>query len=162
MCHSQPRFVADVMLGSLARWLRILGYDVLYDRNIDDRELVELSVAEGRIALTRDRRLVRRKRLSQYCLIESDDLHQQILEVMSYSGEKIQAERLLSRCIQCNVLLEPVSPSSVAAEIPPYVYRTRTKFSRCPRCRKVYWRGSHRERMMERLRGLQAAQERSW
>lgn len=158
---SRPRFVADVMLGSLARWLRILGYDVLYDRAIDDHTIVDLSVSENRIALTRDRRLVQRRRLAQYCLIESDDLHHQILEVMSCLGERIQPEHLLTRCIRCNTPLDRVSPASVAAEIPAYVLQTRKHFSRCPDCRNVYWRGTHRERMLERLQNLQAALENS-
>jgi len=149
------------MLGSLARWLRILGYDVLYDRTIADQTIVELSVSENRIALTRDRRLVQRRRLTRYCLIESEDVHQQIVEVMSCLGEEIHPEHLLTRCIRCNTPLDRVSPASVAAEVPAYVLQTRKHFSRCPDCKKVYWRGTHRERMLERLHSLQAELQKS-
>lgn len=144
------------MLGSLAKWLRILGYDVSYDNRIDDDEIVDRCEAENRVALTRDRRLIQRRRLRRFVFIRSNHLLGQIREVLSYLGEEIDAERVLTRCVECNALLETASKEAVRDHVPSYVYQTQNRFKRCPSCRKIYWGGTHREHMLEKLRTLLA------
>jgi uncharacterized protein len=149
----EPRFLADVMLGTLARWLRILGYDTEYDNRISDEEIVRRCLAEERMALTRDVRLTERRRLRSL-LIESNQLSGQIREVLRFLGTEIDAERILTRCVQCNAALAEADREAVRDLVPPYVYQTQSKFKRCPVCDRVYWGGTHRDHILTRLRKL--------
>jgi len=157
------RFIADVMLGKLARWLRILGYDVLYDPNAEDEILVARAVTEGRILLTKDRYLIERwrKKLRQngYLLLKSDDWREQLKETISHFGLDVQNHRM-TRCPDCNGLLEEVPKESVRYKVPFFVFTVHERFARCTQCGKVYWAGSHYERMNatldELLRELQS------
>ena len=97
-----PTFAADCMLGTLAKWLRILGYDAFYRNRIEDGELVELARAEGRVVLTRDRRLTERRRARPFVLIASDRPEEQIRQLIAEIGLELREERLLSRCLPCN------------------------------------------------------------
>ncbi len=139
------------MLGTLARWLRILGYDTEYERDVDDEVLVRRCVAEGRIALTKDRKLVERRALRNALLIRSKSLGGQVREVLAVTGEDPSDRPFLSRCVECNSALEDVSREDVRDRVPPYVFRTQRKFRSCPSCGRIYWAGTHRDRMLERL-----------
>ncbi len=150
----RPRFLADVMLGSLARWLRILGYDTVYDNQIEDDEIVHRCVVENRIALTRDVPLTERRDLPDALLIRSDRLMEQVREVLDYIGEAVAPDRFLTRCVVCNSVLESISKDAVRDEVPPYVFRTQQHFKRCPGCGRIYWGGTHREHILERLRDI--------
>ncbi len=90
------------MLGSLARWLRVLGYDVSYDSQLDDAALVEQAIREERIILTRDRRLVERRKAHNHLLIQSERLEEQLFQVFGEHGDAIDPERLFGRCLRCN------------------------------------------------------------
>ncbi len=142
------------MLGSLARWLRILGYDTAYRRAIEDTELVELCVREDRIALTRDRRLVRRRALSRWLLVEGVGLGAQLREVLRLTGDDPFHLPLLTRCVECNDRLEEAPEEAVAERVPPYVLQTQSRFLACPACQRVFWAGTHREKILRRLRDL--------
>lgn len=142
------------MVGSLARWLRILGFDVVYDVELDDPSLVDLSVREDRIILTRDRGLIERRRARNHLLIESDDLDRQLLQVLSALRLDTDAERVLGRCVRCNVGLDPVAAEIARPLVPTYVARTQDSFFRCPQCERIYWPATHVERMRQRLRDL--------
>jgi uncharacterized protein with PIN domain len=151
---NRPKFYADVMLGTLARWLRILGYDTCYDNAIDDDTLVSRCNSDNRVALTRDRRLAKRNHLN-YCLfIQSEKLPDQLAEVLRFTAESVMPELILSRCLECNVPIEEVEKERIKTEVPPYVFRTQSEFRRCPHCGRVYWAGTHRERILERLSEL--------
>jgi len=145
------KFAADCMLGTLAKWLIILGHDVAYDSRIEDRELVESARRQGRTILTCDRRLVERRDARDHILIGSQDLRAQIRQVLEERGLRIRKDRLFRRCIQCNRRTRPAARASIRAEVPPYVYRTRRRFTRCPLCRRVFWRATHVSRMLEDL-----------
>lgn len=146
------RFAADCMLGTLAKWLRILGHDVAYFRRIEDDALVALAARERRTILTRDRRLVRRRQArDRSMLIRSQDLEEQIVQVLRERHLAIASCRPLGRCLRCNARNERVPRSAVRDRVPPYVYRTQTRFTRCARCDRVYWRATHVSRMLERL-----------
>jgi uncharacterized protein with PIN domain len=146
-----PRLIADAMLGSLARWLRALDVDVAYDPALDDPELVERAVAEGRTILTRDRRLTERRLARNHILIRSDDVAEQLRQVIGELGLRLDPGHALGRCLRCNTPLEPADPERARARVPPWVARTQQEFRACPTCERVYWRGTHVRRMLRRL-----------
>lgn len=146
-----PRFIADVMVGRLARWLRILGFDVLYSNRYEDDEIIRIADADSRLVLTRDRRLA--SRISDHSiLIEADDIDAQILQVVEHAG--IREFHPFRRCIACNSLLTPVDKESVFHRIPHYVYWTQEQFAECSACHRIYWRGTHSDKMMKKLQRL--------
>lgn len=151
------RFAADCMLGTLAKWLLILGHDVAYFRRIEDDDLVALAVREKRTILTRDRRLVQRRAARNHVLIRSQDLAEQIAQVLRERRLGVESDRLLGRCLRCNTPNESVPRSAVRDRVPVYVYRTQSRFTRCARCDRVYWRATHVTRMLERLATTAAA-----
>jgi len=134
------QLLADGMLGKLAKWLRLLGYDTAYDNAASDRELARRARAEGRVLLTRDRGLAACRGL-RTLLIQSEVLEEQVQEVRDGLGGP--PHPALSRCSVCNAVLEPISPAEIADRVPPYVLKTQTEFRRCPGCGRVYWPGSH-------------------
>ena len=142
------KLLADGMLGKLAKWLRLLGYDTVYDNVADDHELARRARAEGRVLLTRDHELAGRRGL-RTLLIQSEILKEQMQEVQDAFGPPPHPP--LSRCAVCNAALENVSPDVVADRVPPYVLRTQTEFHHCPGCGRVYWPGSHVQMMQEQL-----------
>ncbi|HYK88519.1 MAG TPA: Mut7-C RNAse domain-containing protein [Acidobacteriota bacterium] len=148
-----PRFVADVMLGRLAKWLRIAGFDVLYSNRFTDDELVELSRTEGRILLSRDTRLLVRKVVRQFVFLESDNIRDQIKQVFVIAGVR-NLPRILTRCLSCNDPLNEVTRESVRNRVPPYVFETQTRFKSCPKCHKIYWAGTHRQSVVRTLEAL--------
>jgi uncharacterized protein with PIN domain len=146
-----PRFLVDSMLGTLAKWLRILGYDTEYDARLNDNQLVRLARGEGRILLTRDTGLLRRKGF-RGLFIESEILEEQLLQVLDAFG--LPAHNLFSRCAVCNTPLEEVPKHEAWGQVPPFVFQTQEKFSLCPECDRFYWRGTHWKRMLERVKQL--------
>lgn len=152
----QPRFVADVMLGRLAKWLRIAGFDTLYSNRYTDDELVALSQGEERILLSRDTRLLIRRAVTRFIYLESDDVHAQIEQVLKVTGiEKFPA--LLTRCLQCNNVLEELERERARERVPPYVFKTQPRFKSCPDCGRIYWAGTHRRAVLRTLNKLLGA-----
>ncbi len=146
------KFLVDSMLGRLAKWLRILGYDTLYFSSLDDNDLVRMARAEGRMVLTRDREMVRRRGIDSL-LIESDDFREQLRQLLH--DLNLNLDRSFSRCPVCNNPLQRVAKEAVRERVAPYVFRTQERFSLCPQCGKIYWRGTHWQRMRERLKRLE-------
>lgn len=146
-----PKLFADAMLGALARWLRALDLDVTYDPSLDDPALVELALAEGRTILTRDRRLTERRRARNHILIRSDDVAEQVRQVLEVLGVTPDPGRLLARCLRCNHPLAGIDPEEARSRVPPWVARTQHEFRVCPECGRIYWPGTHASRMRERL-----------
>lgn len=165
----RPRFIADAMLGKLARWLRTLGYDTAYDDAIVDETLVRRAFGEGRHILTRDRKLFEEWRV-EGLLIESDGALEQLCEVVR-AYDLPRPARLFTRCRECNQVLEAVALSDVEDRLPERVLErlegeapgprpeelvddshedvreVSPTVARCPGCERVYWEGSHTERM---------------
>lgn len=141
------------MLGTLAKWLRILGYDTLYDPGLDDYQLMRLARAEERVLLTRDGELARRRGIDSL-LIESQVLEKQLRQVLSALDLEPALAPALSRCPVCNELLVPLDRQAARTRVPAYVARTQQHFRLCPGCQRVYWRGSHWQQMQERLDAL--------
>jgi len=140
------RFIADAMLGRLARWLRIMGFDTAYEEHITDAELVRRSLQEQRTVLTRDRALPEEWRVASIYVLASDTGVDQLREVVR--AFDLAAEvRLFTRCSVCNARLEPASADSVRDDVPQRIFATHAVFRRCPGCSRVYWRGTHTDRM---------------
>jgi len=137
------------MVGKLARWLRILGYDVLYSNTFDDDEIVIEAESTRRIILTRDTGLYRRRTHAQCILIESDDYKKQVRQVTLRFD--LKDFNFFSRCLECNVLLEPIDKEGAFEKVPPFVYLTHDRFASCPSCNRVYWHGSHADEMLRQF-----------
>lgn len=147
-----PRLLVDRTLGRLARWLRLLGYDTVWDRSADPAELLARARSEGRLLLTRDtllmeRRAVRRGQV-RAVLVRHDLIADQLQQIRLEEG----LERLDSpRCLVCNGTLETRTVEEVRERVPPYVVRTQTRFNYCPVCDRVTWPATHWEDMQRRL-----------
>lgn len=146
------RFLCDAMLGRLARWLRTLGYDTAFERGIRDRALVRRARREERAILTRDTGLAAEWCLGPCLVLEAEEPLERLGEVAD-AFELPWPRPLFRRCLECNEPLKRASPADVRGAVPPAVRDSRSRFRRCPSCRKVYWRGSHTRRMREALEG---------
>ena len=141
------------MLGRLAKWLRILGYDTAYIRNIRDAELIRLSLTECRMILTRDTRLIKKRGLKNYLFIMDDQFVAQLKQVVS-ELHLSYPKNSFSRCILCNEPLLPFSKNAACTIVPEYVCQTEESFGRCPECHRIYWKGTHYKEMERILREL--------
>ena len=147
------KFFVDSMLGKLARWMRTIGCDVEYERSIEDDALIERALREDRIVLTRDTLLIRRRKLKgRVFFVESGLAGGQLKAVADMF--KLSVAGFLTRCLRCNALLERIGKEVVKDKAPPYVYQTQSEFSVCPECERIYWAGTHRERMLREIEGM--------
>ncbi len=150
------RFLADCNVGRLARWLRALGYDAAYEPRLPDAQVVARALAEGRVLLTRDADMTRRRVVAtgavRAVLLRDDGVQAQVRQVVAELG--LVPERALSRCLDCNVELEERAMAAVVDRLPPHVRATQRRFSQCPGCGRVYWPGTHWARMRERIAAL--------
>ena len=149
-----PRFVVDVNLGRLAWLLRLLGFDVWWSNDADDKTLADISLEQQRILLTRDRGLLKRRAVTHGLFVRSDHPEDQALDVIRRLDLR-QRLAPLTRCVRCNGKLAPVSKDEVIDQLEPLTLRYYDDFSRCTECGRVYWPGSHYEklvRLVERLR----------
>ncbi len=152
----EPRFVADAHLGRLARHLRLLGFDTEYARDCDDRDLAAAAAAEERIVLTRDIGLLKRNAVTHGLFIRAQQPRAQLLEVVRrlQLGSRLEP---FTRCLACNGALAPVSKDEVAAVVPERAWRSHEQFVRCTGCARVYWAGTHHERLCQLVNDIQIA-----
>ncbi len=147
-------YLADVMLGRLSRWLRLLGFDAAYRNDAEDDALAAEAVRSGRLLLTRDTRLAARRELEgRVLLLRANDTLEQLAEVLAHPHPPLAP---FTRCLVCNASLEAMERERVRPYVPAYVAQTALAFTWCPVCRRVYWPGTHRERAIDELqrRGL--------
>jgi uncharacterized protein with PIN domain len=137
---TRPRFSADEMLGSLARWLRLMGYDTWYERDSTDTEILRRATLDERVLLTRDKKLAERAK-EQGLYIQGRDQDDQIRQV-ALAFDLVFDERL-SRCTACNGELMPVGKEEASEGVPEGALRSNEQFFRCRSCGKYYWKGSH-------------------
>ena len=155
-CPVEPRFVLDNHLGRLAAYLRMLGFDCLYQNDYTDDALAEALTEEERILLTRDRRLLMRKVVKHgYCPRSLDSL-EQLAEVIRRFDLTRQIVPF-HRCLRCNHPLEQVSKEAVLNQLEPLTKRYYEEFQICPSCQQIYWKGSHYERMQTLIEELTGA-----
>ncbi len=143
-----PAFLADATVGKLARWLRLLGYDVVYMEGTDKLAIAWRVRSEGRVLLTRDHSLANRQGL-QIVLINARSFEDQIDKVLEEVGPPPPAAD--PRCMACNTPLVSLAREDARELVPPYIFRTQDKFSQCPECGKVYWSGTHWDEIKARI-----------
>ena len=148
-------FIADCMLGKLAKWLRILGFDVLYFSRIEDADLVHIAGRDGRVLLTRDTKLAGRARAVRTLLINSEKWEDQVRQVLDVFSLRDEAAPH-SRCVVCNRALKPISRERARNLVVPFILERGSRFSLCPNCGRIYWKGSHAVDMEDRIRSLLA------
>jgi uncharacterized protein len=139
------KFIADIMVGRLARYLRMSGNDVLYSNSFDDEEILEIARKENRVILTRDTLMLERRdcrnKTIESLFIKDDKINNQLKQVKN--DLNLTLEPSLSRCLECNSELINIRKEDVKNKVPPYVYETQKIFLYCSRCSKYYWRGTH-------------------
>jgi uncharacterized protein with PIN domain len=144
-----PKFIVDHMLGSLARWLRMIGYDTIYDKSLEDADIARVAHAEGRFILTRDKELSTQPGAF---LLEDADLDAQLKAIAGKFGLKFHEE--LIRCSTCNGELADLPKEQAKGKVPEGAHASNEKFWRCSKCEKIYWKGSHWLGINERLKKL--------
>lgn len=147
---AEARFFADAMLGRLARRLRLAGWDTRYENAVADADLVRRAGEEGRIIVTRDRRLTLRRGARGAVLLTANDVAGQWRELVA-ALPWVTSGPVFSRCAACNAAIAPVDRDAVRERVPPYVYQTQARFFRCPGCGRVYWAGTHLGRIRDWL-----------
>ncbi|MBI2164912.1 MAG: Mut7-C RNAse domain-containing protein [Chloroflexi bacterium] len=157
MIPAAPRFIVDLNVGRLARWLRVLGYDALFLPSGSDDDLIRVAWQQGRIILTKDRGLLQRRAVTRGPVralhVRSDDVWEQLQQVVGELG--LEMRYLFCRCIECNEPLSPVERQLVEGRVPPYVLQTQRQFMECLSCRRVYWKGTHWQNMQAELSKVQ-------
>lgn len=144
------KFAADRMLARVARWLRMLGADTIFNESIDGATMFKTARTEGRIMLTRDKRL---KTAPDVLFLNSNNFREQLRQILAqYPFDVLQ--NAFSRCSRCNTVLIQVDREVVQLRVPPFVYASNEKFSECPNCAHLYWGGTHRERIIREIRKI--------
>jgi len=149
----EPRFILDVHLGKLAKYLRMLGFDTLYENDYDDPEIIERAKTDGRIILTRDLGILKNSAVTRGYWLRSKDSREQLKEVMARFNLR-GAVSPFTRCMECNGTMEKVDKSSIEERLEPKTKRYFDEFFRCSSCGKIYWKGSHFERMKKLVKEL--------
>ena len=152
-----PSFLADRTVGKLSRWLRILGYDSVYLPQLLPAGLLREGRRQRRIILTRNTAILRAKDAPAFIFIRPDRFREQLKQVVeTLQLDPVQA--VLSRCIECNQALQLIEKdhhqAQVKNKVPDYVWQTQTDFRRCPKCSRIYWAASHRDRVLAELKQL--------
>lgn len=144
------KFIADAMLGRLARWMRFLGFDTLYYAGISDSRLIRLAKEQDRVILTRDTRLVKVKGAGDHLLISANDSFKQLLEVVD--ALELKQFNLLGRCVKCNgELVKIIDKAEIRESVPEFVFLQHNNFLKCMGCGKIYWEGSHPKKFKEKV-----------
>jgi uncharacterized protein with PIN domain len=149
---SAPKFIADHMLGSLARWLRMMGYDTVYDKSMDDPDIAKLARSESRFILTRDKELSKEPAA---LLLENEDLDSQLQAVATRYGLKFNEGMI--RCSTCNGDLADLPKDEAKDKVPEGAFKMNERFWKCTKCQKIYWKGTHWDGISTRLKKLNLA-----
>jgi hypothetical protein len=142
----EPRFIADVHLGKLARYMRLLGLDTAYERALDDGAIAEKARAERRILLTRGRGLLKRSIVTHGYAVRSHDPEAQLREVVAAFDLRKRIAPF-TRCLKCNGAIRRVDKSEIEHELPPHTRESYDRYLRCESCGALYWPGAHYERL---------------
>lgn len=152
MSEKKPIFVVDAMLGNLAKKLRLLGYDSTYFSSIEDEKLITIAKNEKRVILTKDEQLTKaaQNQNAKAILIRGNDEYEQISQInASIRLEKFVIDTNSSRCVICNGKLLPIEKYRIINKIPDGILEREEKFWSCDGCKKIYWKGSHFEKLQE-------------
>lgn len=144
----KPKFILDVHLGKLAKYMRMTGFDSLYENNITDDEIVQKSLQEKRTILTKNKGVLKRNDVTHGYFIRNENIIEQLKEVIDRFH--LQNEiREFSRCLECNTLLTAAEKEKIFNELPPKVREWHNEFYQCSSCKKIYWKGRHYEKMIK-------------
>jgi len=135
--NGTPRFICDFMLGRLAKWMRLMGFDTTYYKDTDGKTIIYKSRREGRTILTRSKILT--EKYDDLILIESELLVEQLKQMVKI----VDIKAPFSRCPVCNTETEEVKKETIKEDVPSYVFEIHDDFKRCPRCGRVFWKGTH-------------------
>ena len=148
------KFIVDNNVGKLTKWLRIMGYDTLFFDGSDDSRMIATALAEGRVILTRDTQIMRRRVVTngqlKTILVKSDEPEQQMHQVIDTLNLDCQF-RPFTICLECNQPLLERSKEQVEDLVPPYVFKTQSQYMECPSCHRIYWKGTHWQAMTKKL-----------
>ncbi|MGQ9618527.1 MAG: DUF5615 family PIN-like protein [Candidatus Aminicenantia bacterium] len=146
------KFLADCMLGKLCRWMRILGFDVLYMKGSDE-EILKTAEREKRIILTKDSRMGHKKFMARIYFVKNENWKGQIKEVLEEFSlrEKIKP---FTRCPECNTPLKIVNRGRVRFLVPSFIYQKEDEFALCKKCEKIFWQGSHLKDMGKKIKDI--------
>jgi hypothetical protein len=149
------KFIVDNNVGKLAKWLRIMGYDAQFFNGSNDSRMVAIALAEERVILTRDTQIMKRRVVTsgrlKAILIQSDEPERQMHQVIDSLHLDCRSKPF-TICLECNQPLSEKSKQEVKDLVPPYVFQTQNQYMECPSCHRIYWRGTHWQRMTEKLR----------
>ncbi len=148
------KFLVDTMLGRLAKELRMLGYDTLYYRGKNPHELIELARLQDRILLTRNTKWTPLPKEVRVITIFQDDPVLQLKELLREEMIVLNHRSLFTRCLLCNASLRQMTRENAEGKVPDFIFSQQKEFYQCPQCLKIYWPGSHQERMEKRMRDL--------
>ena len=140
------KFILDVHLGKLAKYLRMCGFDTAYQNDYDDKKIIEISLEENRIILTRDIGILKVKSVSNGYFIRDQNSKAQLTEVLKHF-DLYRAINPFSRCIKCNGKLERIEKEKIIQQLEPLTQKYFNKFFRCTHCQSIFWEGSHFDRM---------------
>ena len=152
----ETRFVADAHLGGLAHLLRMTGFDTLYDNQFGDDEIESVAASQRRIVLTRDRDLLKRSGVTHGCYVRALRSELQLREVFDRL-DLARSAQPFTRCLSCNTLLRGIDKAQIAARLPPRVLQRHERFAVCDGCARVFWEGTHWQRMRRLVDSLIAA-----
>ncbi len=151
---SNLKFIVDNNVGKLTKWLRIMGYDALFFDGKNDSRMVAIALAEGRVILTKDTQIMKRRVVTsgqlKAILIKNDEPEQQMHQVIDTLNLDCQF-RPFALCLECNQPLLERSREQVKDLVPPYVFQTQSQYMECPACHRIYWRGTHWQAMTRKL-----------
>ncbi len=146
------KFIADVNLGKLAKWLRILGYNTVFYPENADRAFLRKAEREGRVALTRKKAILRGLSPGGGVMIQSDTVFEQLVEIMDKLPFVPESERMFSICVRCNEKLMEVEKEEISGMVPDYIFASHNEFRMCLHCKRVFWRGTHIEKAQYHLK----------
>jgi len=145
-----PCFAAEKTLGKLAKWLRLLGFDTLYESEVTADEFIE-NLGNDRILLTRTQHIRTKSTISRLIFVHSDHWVEQLKQIILELGLNAAQTRPFSRCLHCNILIVTAEKEALWGRVPDYIFESHDHFLTCPKCGKVYWSGSHTERGLEMI-----------
>lgn len=144
------KFIADFTLGRLARWLRILGQDTIFYNKLDKDMLIRIGKEKGRIILTKDTKLIKRRDIGDHLFITSNRIYDQVKEVVNHYRLGCE-DTLFTRCIICNTELIYIERGEIKGMVPDFVFNSKDRFYECHNCKRIFWEGTHKEKMKRKI-----------
>jgi hypothetical protein len=149
----QPSFAVENTLGRLGKWLRLLGFDTIAETEYP-RGAFRMHIDAGRVLLTRTRQALKVQTPFPTVFIQSNDPFEQLAEVIGKTALQRKDLQPFSRCLRCNELIAEVSKDDIERAVPDHILEIHDTFSRCPKCQRVYWKGSHTARSIEIIKSI--------